>query len=198
MAIDLMEELTGEGATADAGAVENAAKYAGMIPPGKYPAVFDGFQVKEINGGTAYEFEFKLTGGVAKGMKVRYTLFMTIKETTKEGAAIPAEELAQMKQRAINEYWHTAGALGLAVKVVKDGKATYQYADPKSRDFRDRRGVACVVETKVRKYQDGKTGEEKETSEVKKFGVSPAAPGTVATGGTTTAPASQRDLKDIC
>lgn len=197
MAIDLMEELTGEGATADAGAVENAAKFSGMIPPGKYPAIFDGFQTKEIGEGTVCEFEFKLTGGPAKGMKVRYSLFTSVKETDKDGRARSPEDIEQLKAKIKNEYWHTAGALGLAIKVTKDGKQTYQYADPKSRDFRDRRGVACIVETRLRKYKDKVTGEDKETAEVKMFGVSPATPGTATVGGTT-APAAQRDLKDLC
>lgn len=200
MSIDLMDELFGENATYDANAADQAAKFAGKIPPGKYTAFLEGVQVKEVGEGTVHELEFKIQGGACNGLKVRYSLFLSVKETDKDGNPKTAEQIAEQKARIKNEFWHTAGVLGLAVKVTKDGKSEYKLA-PGKRDFKDVRGAVAQIETRIRKYRDAKTGEDKETSEIKMFGIQslPAGSSVPTVGSSSNAAPATRaaDLSDL-
>ena len=194
MAIDLMDELMNGEASYDAAAAENAAKYAGMVPPGEHQAELDGVSNKEIGESKVTELEFKIVAGPSKGMKVRYTLFTSVKETDKDGRQRTPEELEQAKNSVKNNFWTTAAALGLAKKVTKDGKASFVKTEGKH-DFKDCRGTQCIVKTKVRKYVDRRDGTEKTTSEVAMFGVLPLGSRPVVGGGS--APAKAPDLADI-
>lgn len=194
MSIDLMDELMGADATCDASAAEKAAKFAGMVPPGEYQAVLHTATEKDLRDSKIIELEFKLVSGPAKGMKVRYTLFMGVKETDKNGVPRSPEEIEQAKNSIKNNFWTTAAAVGLAKKVTKDGKASFVKAEGKY-NFRDCCDTECVVKTKIREYVDARSGEKKQTSEVAMFGVLPLGDRKPLAGSTVTEKAP--DLADI-
>lgn len=169
MAVDLMNELMSAGATAVADDVEKAAESSGELPPGKYAARLEAAQSKDVAELPMWELLFVITAGAYRGRKVRYSLWMGTKETDKEGDTKTPEQIEEQKKLIRNEFFHTAGVLGLAVKAEKDGKKVYAIAAGKH-DFRDVRGAECVIKTKLRAYKT-QAGEDRMGAEVDKFGV---------------------------
>lgn len=165
MSIDLTQELFNEAATAVVDEVEGAAATAGELPPGKYHAQLNGVARKEIAGMPVDELSFVVIGGPMRGRKVRYSLWLGVKETDSDGNPKSAEQIEEHKKRSKNEFWHAAGVLGLAQKVG----GVYKFA-PGKRDFRDCLGAECIVETSLRSYKT-QQGDDKKAAEVKMFGV---------------------------
>lgn len=199
MSIDLTAELMGAGATAAVDEVEKAAETSGELPAGKYPARLEGAQSKDVAELPIWELLFTITAGQYRGRKVRYSLWLGTKETDKEGDTKTPEQIAEQKVRIRNEFFHTAGVLGLAVKTEKDGKKVYTIAQGKH-DFRDVLGAECVIDTKLRAYKTA-AGEERMGAEVKQFGVlafgDPKAKGIARpAAGTAPPPAAKADVKN--
>ena len=170
MSIDLTNELMNEEAYAPVEDVESAAANAGELPPGKYHVRLEGAQNKSVNDKPLWDMSFVVIAGGCVGRKVRYSLWLGVSETDKEGNSKPAEKLEADKKRVRDEFWHAAGVLGLAVKTSgANGKSVYKRA-PGKRDFRDVLGADCVVETTVRSYKDA-SGNDKRNAEVKMFGI---------------------------
>jgi len=173
MAIDLTSELLNENATAAADEVEGAAATSGVLPAGKYHARLEGAQQKELGNTPVFELTFEVIGGPYAGRKPRYSLWLGMKETDKDGNSKTPEQLQKGREAISNEFWHAAGCLGLATKKEVNGKSKYAYAKRKDgtplRDFRDVLGAECIIETKLREY--GPEGDKKQASEVKMFGI---------------------------
>lgn len=163
MSIDLTAELMNENATAAADEVEGAAASSGELPAGKYAAMLDGASLK-TGDHPLWELWFKVTAGQFAGRKVKYPVWTSTSENDKDGNRKTEEQMKQSVAKIKNEFFHTAGVLGLAVKT----NGVYKFV-PGKRDFRDVLGAQCVVKTRLRPATT--PGDDRKFPEVEQFGV---------------------------